>query len=94
MINLAIRAYENIGFKENNYHIGRIVSGESFISDTKLKKDIIERYNPYCVEIEGSAISHVVDINYVPFVIIRSISDNADENATMNYEEFEKNISK
>ena len=39
---------------------------------------------------EGAAIGHVAEINDVPFVIIRSISDNADENATISYEEFEK----
>lgn len=90
LINLAIRAYQNICPKENNYHIGRIVSGESFISDKNLKQAIIESYNPYCVEMEGAAIGHVAEINDVPFVIIRSISDNADENATISYEEFEK----
>ena len=38
---------------------------------------------------EGSAIGHVAHINNVPFAIIRSISDNADEDATISYRTFE-----
>ena len=90
LINLAVTEYKNIESKGNNYHIGRIVSGDSFISDNNLKKCIIDCYKPYCVEMEGAAIGHVAEINEIPFVIIRSISDNADDEATITYEEFEK----
>ena len=38
---------------------------------------------------ECTAIAHVADINNIPFVIIRSISDNADDNAAIAYKEFE-----
>ncbi len=76
---------------DGKYHIGRIVSGESFISDLNIKEEIMSKFDPHCVEMEGSAIGHVAHINKVPFVIIRSISDNADEEATVSYEEFEKN---
>jgi len=37
-----------------------------------------------------AAIGHVAHINDIPFVVIRSISDNADNNATMCYETFEE----
>jgi len=87
--NIAVKAYEISDLKEHNYHIGRIVTGESFVSDKDLKKVIIEEYAPHCVEMEGGAIGHVAHINNIPFIIIRSISDNADENATVSYENFE-----
>jgi len=74
---------------ESDYHIGRIVSGESFISDPATKNQILEAYEPHCVEMEGAAIGHVSYLNKVPFVVIRCISDNADDNATMSYETFE-----
>lgn len=86
---IAIKAYENTTLKRCNYHIGRIVTGEAFISDNELKRVIIDRYQPYCVEMEGAAIGHVSEINGIPFIIIRSISDNADSNASINYKEFE-----
>lgn len=89
LIETALRACE-LHQRENwNYHIGRIVSGESFIEDSKVKEVLIRDYAPHCVEMEGSAIGHVAHINNVPFVIIRSISDNADEEATMSYRTFE-----
>lgn len=85
---LAIKAYKSKP-RNYNYHIGRIVTGEGFVCDDDLKKVIMNNYNPYCVEMEGAAIGHVAEINEVPFIIIRSISDNADNNATLNYDEFE-----
>ncbi|MEG1256555.1 5'-methylthioadenosine/adenosylhomocysteine nucleosidase [Clostridium sp.] len=86
---IAVRAYEISDLKKHNYHLGRIVTGESFVSDNALKKVIIEEYNPLCVEMEGGAIGHVAHINNIPFLIIRSISDNADQDATESYENFE-----
>ncbi|MCR2045305.1 5'-methylthioadenosine/adenosylhomocysteine nucleosidase [Anaerosalibacter massiliensis] len=90
LIELAIKACEKYKLDNWNYHIGRIVSGERFISDSKMKKSIIEEYSPYCVEMEGAAIGHVAYINNVPFVVIRGISDNADDEAYTNYDIFEK----
>lgn len=86
---LVIKAYENSIFNNYDYHIGRIVTGEAFVSDNNLKNAIITDYNPHCVEMEGGAIGHVAEINGIPFIIIRSISDNADDNATLSYDEFE-----
>lgn len=89
LIETAIKAYKKIDSNKFNYHIGRIVSGEAFISDCNLRDLIIKEHSPYCVEMEGSAIGHVACINNIPFLIIRSISDNADDNST-NYIDFEK----
>jgi adenosylhomocysteine nucleosidase len=90
LIEFALRACELSKNEDWNYHIGRIVTGECFVSDNTLKKSIIEEYSPHCVEMEGAAIGHVAHINNIPFVVIRSISDNADSEATICYEIFEK----
>jgi adenosylhomocysteine nucleosidase len=90
LIECAVRACEISKNEDWNYHIGRIVTGECFVSDNIFKKSIIEEYSPHCVEMEGAAIGHVAHINNIPFVVIRSISDNADSEATMCYEAFEK----
>jgi len=89
LIELAVKAYESMPSKSYNYHIGRIVTGEAFICEDGLKEEIASSYDPYCVEMEGAAIGHVAEINEVPFIIIRSISDNADKNVALNYDEFE-----
>lgn len=86
---MAVKACNMMQNRNFSCHIGRIVSGEAFVSDDNLKKEIINKYSPYCVEMEGAAIGHVADINGIPFIVIRSISDNADSNASVNYDEFE-----
>lgn len=89
LIELAKNAIEKDRLLKGQHHIGRIVSGECFVADKELKEKIIKDHEPYCVEMEGAAIGHVAYINQIPFVIIRSISDNADSEATMSYETFE-----
>ena len=37
---------------------------------------------------EGASIAHVAYLNKIPFIIIRSISDNANNGAHMDYEKF------
>ena len=71
-----------------NVHEGRIVSGECFVEDAKLKKKLLDEYAPHCTEMEGSAIGHVAFMNDIPFLVIRCISDSADDEATISYENF------
>lgn len=92
LIEIAVNAvdeYDLVG-----YHVGRIVSGEAFIESSSQKNKIKEVFKPLCVEMEGSAIGHVAYANDIPFLIIRSISDNADDEATINYNEFELRTAK
>ena len=69
---------------------GRIVSGDQFISDKAVKNRISENFGGYCTEMEGAAIAQTAFLNSIPFVIIRAISDKADDSATMDYPAFEK----
>lgn len=75
-----------------NYHVGKIASGDCFVEKSETKERISE-LGGKCCEMEGAAIGHVCHINNVPFIIIRSISDLADESAQMSYEEFERKAS-
>lgn len=69
---------------------GRIVSGDQFISDKEVKKNIGESFDGYCTEMEGAAIAQAAYLNNIPYVVIRAISDKADDSATMDYPAFEK----
>ncbi len=71
-------------------HLGKIATGDQFISDKAVKDDIVSRLDPNAVEMEGGAVAHVCAANGVPFVIIRSISDNADDEAEMDFDTFER----
>ncbi|MCI8565782.1 MAG: 5'-methylthioadenosine/adenosylhomocysteine nucleosidase [Lachnospiraceae bacterium] len=70
--------------------VGRIVSGDAFISDKEKKAWLSETFHGMCTEMEGAAIAHTAYLNQVPFLIIRAISDKADDSARMDYPEFEK----
>lgn len=69
---------------------GRVVSGDQFISDKEKKDFIISHFQGYCCEMEGCAIAHASYLNNVPFLIIRAISDKADNSAEMDYPTFER----
>lgn len=68
--------------------VGRIVSGDQFVSSKEIKQSIKENFGAYCTEMEGAAIAHVAALNNIPFVILRAISDKADDEADMSFEEF------
>ena len=70
--------------------IGRVASGDQFVSDKALKDSIIDTTHALCTEMEGTAIAQTAYRNHVPFVIIRAISDKADHSAEMDYPTFEK----
>ena len=76
--------------KNIDSHIGRVVSGEAFISSSEVKKAICEKFSPLAVDMETSAIGHCAFMNKMPFVSIRCISDNADDEGVMSFDEFEK----
>lgn len=68
---------------------GRIASGDQFIADKATKENIKKYFNPMCVEMEGCAMAHVAYLNGINCLIIRAISDKADDSAEMDYPTFE-----
>ena len=68
---------------------GRVVSGDQFISDKAKKEWLIEQLSASCSEMEGAAIAQAAYLNQIPFLIIRAISDKADDSATEDYPTFE-----
>lgn len=69
---------------------GRVVSGDQFISSKEVKEHLIQTFDGLCTEMEGAAIAHAAYLNEIPFVIIRAISDKADDSAQEDYPTFEK----
>ncbi len=85
----AIAAHARVA-KSGKMVEGRVASGDSFINDVARRSRIVELFGPACVEMEGAAIAQVCASNNVPFVILRSISDLAGQDAGMSYDEFAK----
>ncbi|WP_434310564.1 5'-methylthioadenosine/adenosylhomocysteine nucleosidase [Hominifimenecus sp. rT4P-3] len=73
---------------EGACHEGRIVSGDQFIQGKEKQRWLYETFHASCTEMEGAAIAHVAYCNQVPFLIIRSISDGADDDSSVDFETF------
>lgn len=69
---------------------GSVCSGDQFIASREQKEAIIGEFGGMCCEMEGAAIAQVCHLNGTPFVIIRAISDKADDSEEMSYIEFEQ----
>ena len=83
---LALKAFEQTEFAKNYKAIkGIIASGDQFISDSRQKKTIQSNFEPAYVEMEGTAIAHTCYLNKIPFVIVRCMSDMADESVEKTY---------
>lgn len=68
---------------------GRVVSGDQFISNKEKKEWLVDTFAGLCTEMEGAAIGHAAYLNGIPFLIIRAISDKADDSASVDYPTFE-----
>lgn len=86
LVELAQKSFESLPEAQGHKLItGRIASGDQFISDKDIKNKIAQNCNPACVEMEGAAIAHTAFINKTPFVIIRCMSDMADDCGESTY---------
>ncbi len=87
MMDLAFAAAEAVN--PGHTKVGRVASGDLFVASKEAKEAIIAKTQAYCTEMEGAAIAHTAYRNQVPFVILRAISDKADDSAEMDYPTFE-----
>ena len=68
--------------------VGKIVTGDVFVEDSVLKTKLHSDFDALCVEMEGASIAMTSYINKIPFIVLRSISDLADDGGMMTYDEF------
>jgi len=71
--------------KGHKLAVGRVASGDQFVADKTLKARILQNASPLCVEMEGAAIAHACYLSGVPFVIVRTLSDMADDKEETTY---------
>ena len=88
MVDYAFAAAEAVN--PGHTKIGRVASGDQFVADKAVKERIIANTQGICTEMEGTAIAQTAYRNGVPFVILRAISDKADDSAQMDYPTFER----
>ena len=87
MMGYAFAAAESVN--PGHTKMGRVASGDLFVAEKGAKERIIQKTGALCTEMEGAAIAQTAYRNKVPFVILRAISDKADDSAEMDYPTFE-----
>ncbi|MBH5316798.1 5'-methylthioadenosine/adenosylhomocysteine nucleosidase [Paenibacillus sp. GSMTC-2017] len=73
---------------------GKVLSGDQFIASREAVEQLHHTMQGACAEMEGAAVAQVCEMNEIPFVIIRSMSDKADGSAHVNFTEFTIQASK
>ncbi len=87
LVGFAKKAFAELGECEGHKMIeGRIASGDQFISEKSVKSHINEICSPACVEMEGAAVAHACYLDNIPFVVIRCMSDMAEDIVKQDYE--------
>ncbi|MFX3633376.1 MAG: 5'-methylthioadenosine/adenosylhomocysteine nucleosidase [Candidatus Pristimantibacillus sp.] len=67
---------------------GKVLSGDQFIASREVVHMLYDTMQGACAEMEGASVAQVCDMNEIPFVVIRSMSDKADGSAHVNFAEF------
>lgn len=82
------------GISTPNLHIGDIASGDQFFANNNQKVSLHNALPTIlCVEMEGAAVAQVCFEHRVPFAIIRTISDAADDQSHIDFPKFIEKVS-
>ena len=65
--------------------LGTVVSGDRFIQDADQLRWLQREFSALATEMEGAAVGYTCDLNGIPFVVIRGLSDTASENASTDF---------
>ncbi len=84
LVDMAKEACELVN-SEIGCYVGRVVTGDQFVYGNDRRKELVDLFDAYCVEMEGGAMAQVAWLNKIPFVIIRAITDKADDTAPGDY---------
>lgn len=87
---ILVEKYLKANEKRSDIVIGNIATGDQFVSSNEKKKQISQMFGAIACEMEGAAIGHTAFVNGVDFLVLRCISDMADDDADMTYDTFEK----
>lgn len=73
---------------------GIIVTGDAFIASAEKKNQLWKDFRADAVEMEGASVAQICYQQNVPLIVIRSISDTADETASKDFNAFYRIASK
>lgn len=80
---------ESLSKLNQNWHLGLIVTGDSFIAGEGKIAEIKGHFpQVLAVEMEGAAIAQAAHALNLPFLVVRAMSDNANHEASISFDEF------
>ncbi len=74
------------GADKPNLMLGTVASGDRFVQDEETLRWLQREFAALGTEMEGAAFGYTCQLNGVPFVVIRGLSDTADENAAGDFD--------
>ncbi len=84
---------ESFKITKPNYLVSDIASGDQFISSAVKIKELNQSLPTVsCVEMEGASVAQVCYEYEIPFSIIRTISDKADDDAEIDFMRFSQHV--
>ncbi len=69
-----------------NLMIGTVVSGDRFVEDSATLRWLQREFGALATEMEGAAVGYTCQLNGLPFVVVRGLSDTANESAPQDFE--------
>ena len=69
-------------------HRGMIATGDRFVADPAFGKWLNETFGALACEMEGASTAHACYLNKIPCAVLRTISDNGNDNATVDFPAF------
>lgn len=70
------------------FYVGTIATGDTFVSDPEKAQQLYLNFNALATEMEGAAVAQICTMLKVPYIVIRSCSDNANTDAHADYFKF------
>ena len=77
-----------LGGHSPKIYTGRILTGDQFIGKLDKARELWNTHHGLCTDMEAAAIAHTCEVNKVPFLCIRAISDKADHSAMVSFTDF------
>ncbi|MBQ8683895.1 MAG: 5'-methylthioadenosine/adenosylhomocysteine nucleosidase [Clostridia bacterium] len=92
LVELALSAAAQVLPAGSKAITGTVASGDIFVDDSALKSRLITVFGAAAAEMEGAAIAQVAEANGIPFLILRTISDLAEKEAHVSFDELEQYV--
>lgn len=67
---------------------GTIATGDQFVASNERKEFILSTFDADAIEMEGASVAVVCNALNTPFFVLRAISDTANDDAGMDFDEF------